>query len=63
MIDRESGILPHVQLDSDLARDWRLVEVIEHSALLMSHGGPQEPAAFRVVAVADLQFIAAPSPK
>jgi len=64
-IDRESASpLPRVQLEgSEPARDWRLVEVIGNSALLMSRGGSKDPPAFRVVAMADIKLIAAPSPK
>jgi hypothetical protein len=58
------GKLPRVQFEgNEPARDWRLVEVIEDSALLMSRGGRQDPAMFRVVATADIKVITEPFPK
>jgi hypothetical protein len=63
-IDRDLGNLSRVRLeDNEPARDWRLVEVIGDSALLMSRGGSKDLPAFRVVAVTNIKLIAAPSPK
>jgi hypothetical protein len=62
--DSESGKLPCAQwADYQNTCDWRLVEVIGNSALLMSRGDPGDSATFRVVAMTDIKHIAAPSPK
>jgi hypothetical protein len=57
--DEKLEQLPRVQLGTDDGRDWRLLEVIDHSALLMSRGASHDRAAFRVIAITDVKVIAA----
>jgi hypothetical protein len=62
--DRKSAALPCAQwVGYEATCDWRLVEVIGSSALLMCRGAPEGSPAFRVVAMTDITVAEPPAKK